>query len=354
MSRNKVTVGIITNTAQFVGGVEQVNRMMVSMLNRNEIDSKVISLEMLNLHGILGGLRQRLYGKPRLVSDYFNKYYSDKVDVAICNGEYANGIQHDHAMVVFHGCYYGYANGLKNYSTTRVYNRLMCLAKEQKAGTMGKYVVAVSAELARILGEQGIKVDKVINNSVDTDLFRPSPSDKKLDRCLFVGSHDYYGKGFDILGQIADLGIAVDCISKDRPSHPKLGWLSSISNENLPAYYSKYKFLLFPSRFEGSGLVVAEAMACGTPVIMSNVGLGPELKREIPPFVVEEPWENMAQAMIGRMAVIEANYSTYSQKARAYVIKHHNYYDWEKNWLEVIRFVKRGQGNNQFVANTLG
>ncbi len=351
MSSDRITVGIITNTSQFVGGVEQVNKMMVSMLNKNGMDSKIISMEMLNLNGLLGRLRQRLYGRHRLVSDYFNEYFSDKVNVAICNGEYAYGISHDHAVVIFHGCYYGYGNALKNFTSTRGHKRMMRLAQDQKIGAAGKYVVAVSKGLARILGEQGIKVDKVINNTVDTDLFCPSSAYEKLDRCLFVGSYDYYGKGFDILGQIADLGIAVDCISKDPPSHPKLGWLSAIANEDLPAYYSKYKFLLFPSRFEGSLLVAVEAMACGTPVIMSNVGLGPELKREIPPFVVDEPWENMAKAMIDRMTVIEADYLTYSQKARDYVVKHHNYYDWEKNWLEVIRFVKSGQGNNHFEAN---
>jgi hypothetical protein len=43
--------------------------------------------------------------------------------------------------------------------------------------------------------------------------------------------------------------------------------------------------------------------------------------------------------MIGRMAIIETNYPAYSKKARDYVIKYHNQYDWEKNWLEVICLV---------------
>jgi glycosyltransferase involved in cell wall biosynthesis len=288
---------------------------------------------------LLDKFLQKIVGRHRLVASVFNKRFSKKVDVAICNGEYAYGIQHNHAIVVFHGCYYGYANALRNYISTRVYKSMMRLARDQMMGVVDKYVVAVSKELARILDEQGVKVDKIINNTVDTDLFCPSSQEEKINRCLFVGSYDYYGKGFDILGQIADLGIKVDCISKDRPAHPKLGWLSDIPNEELPAYYAKYKFLLLPSRFEGSGLVALEAMSCGTPVIMSNVGLGPELKREIPPFVVDEPWENMAKAMIGRMAIIETNYPAYSKKARDYVIKYHNQYDWEKNWLEVICLV---------------
>ena len=247
MAKKDITVGIVTNTSQSVGGVEQVNRMMMSMLSANGISSIVISQEMLDSNLFLDKIWQRLIGRHRLVGHYFNSQFSNKVDVAICNGEYAYNVQHDHAVMIFHGCYYGYANALRTYLSTRVYKGMMRLARDQMIGATNKYVVAVSRELARILGEQGIKVDKIINNTVDTDLFCPSSQHEKLHKCLFVGSYDYYGKGFDILGQIVDSGIAVDCISKDRPAHMKLGWLPSIQNEELFAYYSKYKFLLLSS-----------------------------------------------------------------------------------------------------------
>jgi glycosyltransferase involved in cell wall biosynthesis len=40
--------------------------------------------------------------------------------------------------------------------------------------------------------------------------------------------------------------------------------------EDLPAIYSLSEFFVFPSLYEGFGLPVIEAMACGTPVITSN------------------------------------------------------------------------------------
>ena len=50
--------------------------------------------------------------------------------------------------------------------------------------------------------------------------------------------------------------------------------------EDLPALYSAASLLLFPSRDEGFGLPVLEAMACGCPVVASNRGALPEVVGE--------------------------------------------------------------------------
>jgi len=339
MKQCGLKIGIITKTSQFIGGVEQVNKMMVSMLNKHEIKTEIFSRELLNYLGIIFKIKSRLYGQHRVVANYFNRHFLRKVDIAVCNGEYSYGVTHGRAVASFHGCYYGYAKAMKDYIPGRSFKGLMRYAHDQQLGSIGKFVVADSPELARVLGEQGVKVDEVINNAVDTDLFHPAVTTGKLDKCLYVGSYDHYGKGFDILGEIADLGVNIDCITKDRPSHPKLGWIPGIRNEELPAYYASYKFLLFPSRFEGSGLVAAEAMACGTPVIMSNVGLGPELMQEMPLLVVDNRWDVMAKTMVDRLSAVEREYPAYSKGARDYVLKHHNYQDWERAWLDVVNFL---------------
>ncbi|MBO9309655.1 MAG: glycosyltransferase family 4 protein, partial [Chloroflexi bacterium] len=46
---------------------------------------------------------------------------------------------------------------------------------------------------------------------------------------------------------------------------------------DLPALYSGAACLAFPSLYEGFGLPVLEGMACGTPVLTSNVSSLPEV-----------------------------------------------------------------------------
>ncbi len=50
-----------------------------------------------------------------------------------------------------------------------------------------------------------------------------------------------------------------------------------IAAEQLPLWYNSAEVFLYPSLFEGFGLPVLEAMACGTPVIVSNASSLPEV-----------------------------------------------------------------------------
>ncbi len=53
--------------------------------------------------------------------------------------------------------------------------------------------------------------------------------------------------------------------------------MGRVPADDLPAYYSGARCLAFPSLSEGFGLPLIEAMACGCPVVISNVGALPEV-----------------------------------------------------------------------------
>ncbi len=54
-------------------------------------------------------------------------------------------------------------------------------------------------------------------------------------------------------------------------------WIGRVAEEDLPALYGAAEMFVFPSLFEGFGLPVIEAMACGAPVVCSNVTALPEV-----------------------------------------------------------------------------
>ena len=53
--------------------------------------------------------------------------------------------------------------------------------------------------------------------------------------------------------------------------------LPRLTDDEMVAAYNECDALLFPSRMEGFGYPVAEAMACGKPVVCSNSSSMPEL-----------------------------------------------------------------------------
>jgi glycosyltransferase involved in cell wall biosynthesis len=64
--------------------------------------------------------------------------------------------------------------------------------------------------------------------------------------------------------------------------------LGHVSAEDLPALYTAAGALAFPSLYEGFGLPILEAMACGTPVLTSDCASCPEVAGKAALFVDPE------------------------------------------------------------------
>jgi glycosyltransferase involved in cell wall biosynthesis len=70
-----------------------------------------------------------------------------------------------------------------------------------------------------------------------------------------------------------------------------------IDDDDLPAVYSGSEALIFPSLYEGFGLPILEALACGTPVVSSRLSAIPEAAGELALYCDVTNPEEIAKAM---------------------------------------------------------
>jgi len=141
-------------------------------------------------------------------------------------------------------------------------------------------IVAVSAftrdELGDLLGIPGERV-RVVGNGVDP-IFTAAGPVAEGDYVLAVGTLEprknltraveaarLAGVEVRVVGASGWGGVAVP------------GWVGRVDDEELAALYRGARCLLFPSLYEGFGIPILEAMACGTPVVTSRGGATEEV-----------------------------------------------------------------------------
>ncbi|MFM7907798.1 MAG: glycosyltransferase, partial [Microcystis sp.] len=101
-----------------------------------------------------------------------------------------------------------------------------------------------------------------------------------------------------------------------------------IPYDELPKVISQATALVFPSLWEGFGLPVLEAMACGTPVITSNLSSLPEVTATAAILIDPYRVESIADALkiIAQDRQLQSKLS-YLGKKRA------NEFSWQKTGL---------------------
>jgi len=151
----------------------------------------------------------------------------------------------------------------------------------------------------------------VYKNGIDTLIESAKKAIKRNPRLVFL----VVGKGPDfekVKEKIEQLGM-----------QENLKLTGFVSDEELPLYYNAADFFVLPSKSgEGLPLVALEAMACGLPVIATNVGGISEIMKEdygklVPPnspdslaeAIVEFSQRELAPLKKDLRAVIEQKYS---------------------------------------------
>lgn len=113
----------------------------------------------------------------------------------------------------------------------------------------------------------------VLHNCIDTDLFYPSD---KIGSGLISTINITYSKGIDRLSLFDKIDVAGkkqnDISMLPVKKQKNINFLGALSREKLADTLRKHAIFVHPSRLESCSLAILEAMACGLPVIVSNVG----------------------------------------------------------------------------------
>jgi glycosyltransferase involved in cell wall biosynthesis len=111
-----------------------------------------------------------------------------------------------------------------------------------------------------------------------------------------------------------------------RAAPPSTRFVGAVSDEVLHDWYRAADLFVLPTvAYEGFGLVTAEALACGTPVVGTPVGATPELLRPLDPNLVADAADAPALAK-AISAALELN-NEIRARCRAYA---EGRFDWER------------------------
>ena len=187
---------------------------------------------------------------------------------------------------------------LRNPGRYRAWHRFRSI-RELRAAHRADAITCISEFTAREANELlGIPLSKmrVVYNGCDyISLGGPPPGAKPEfvlpeEFCLFVGSLEP-GKNLALLREVYEQaeksGIALPdllivgarWVGTGADDLPRKGWhfLGHVSDENLIYLYRHARLFLFPTKYEGFGLPIAEAMALGCPVVCGRVASLPEV-----------------------------------------------------------------------------
>ncbi len=166
------------------------------------------------------------------------------------------------------------------------------------------HVIAVSSDLKnKILSEYGVEESRisVVPNGIDTSKFYRMDRSEALEKCHLDGNKRYIltvsrlssEKGIEFLLRafkntkcseieliiIGDGPLKADLVATcvELGIDDRVHFLGTIGHADIRAWYNAVDVFCLPSLWEGCPNVIIEALACGIPVVASQVGGIPDL-----------------------------------------------------------------------------
>jgi len=190
---------------------------------------------------------------------------------------------------------------------------------------------------------------KVVYNGVSGRYVPGSPRpDGALKTILCVGRQDPYKNQLTLIEAFAKLrqtgmtDIILRIVGPDDPRYPEakdrardlklddaIQWDGHLKPKALLEAYQSANVFIMPSRYEGFGLPVLEAMASGTPVVCSDAGSLPEVAGDAAIYVNPEDPDGMASAL--RRVLTEADEA---ERLREAGLRQSRSFSWDRTAME--------------------
>ena len=133
---------------------------------------------------------------------------------------------------------------------------------------------------------------------------------------------------------------ALEAEAKALGIEERVFFLDYVPSEELPALYAGAEAFILSSLYEGFGLPVLEAMACGTPVIASRVGALPEVAAAA--AVLIDPHD--VQGMASAMAAVLGD-PTMREAMRQKGLEQAQRFSWERTALLTLDIIREVEGH---------
>jgi glycosyltransferase involved in cell wall biosynthesis len=227
---------------------------------------------------------------------------------------------------------------------------------ERTAFNDARAVIAVSEGIRGELRDLGVPDDRihVILNGVDIQEFTPEPIDRAslglpLNKtlALFAGDIKSNRKNLDTvlrsLVHITDLDLVVVGRLEGSP-YPALAEELGVRDRihflgfrtDLPNIMRGVDLFVFPSRYEPFGMVVAEAMASGLPVITASSTGASEIVTEESGIVVQDPEDVAALTAAFKTLTDDRTLRQTMGKVGREIVQKHDWKDKAKQYLTLF------------------